>query len=179
MNIGFDLDGIFVKGPPFVPKILIERLYKEKDNGVLLYRIPGTFEQAFRKVTHSSILRPSINKNLAFLQTLAKEKQYNLYLITSRFGFLQRQTEQIAKKHHFDSIFKKLYLNYNNEQPHEFKNRIMKELGIERYIDDDFSLIRYLAKHNPKILFYWLNSHQQKQITENIFAITNISAITK
>ena len=30
MNIGFDLDKVFIDTPPFIPKTVIEKLYKKK-----------------------------------------------------------------------------------------------------------------------------------------------------
>lgn len=179
MNIGFDLDKVFVDYPPFIPNWVIDKLYKEKDNGVLLYRIPGLVEQKFRQFSHQSILRQPIKKNLSFLQSLTQEKKHNLYLISSRFGFLKKQTERLTKRHNFDSIFDKLYFNYLNEQPHEFKDRVVKEVKIDRFIDDDLSLITYLAKNNPNIIFYWLNNTQEKRITHNIFAVKSIEAVIK
>jgi hypothetical protein len=126
-----------------------------------------------------SFLRPPIKKNLSFLQSLSKEKKHNLYLISSRFGFLKKQTEKLAKRHSFYSIFKKLYFNYQNEQPHEFKDRVLKEIKIDRYIDDDLALIKHLAKENPKSIFYWLNTRLKKKLTHNILAVTDITEVVK
>src|SRR5260221_3171332 len=179
MNIGFDLDKIFIDHPPFIPDCIINKLYKERDNCILLYRIPGVVEQNLRQLSHQSFLRPPIQKNLAFLQRITQEKKYNLYLISSRFGFLKKQTERIRKKHEFDNIFKKLYFNYQNEQPHEFKNRIVKEIKIHKFIDDDLSLIKYLARENPNIIFYWLNNSQERKLADNIFAITDIAKVVR
>ena len=52
MKIGFDLDKIFINTPPFVPISIINKFYKQRDNGILLYRIPTRPEQLFRKATH-------------------------------------------------------------------------------------------------------------------------------
>lgn len=179
MNIGFDLDKIFVDYPPFIPNWVIDKLYKERDNGVLLYRIPGRFEQKLRQLSHQPFLRPPLKHNLSFLQVLAKNNTHTLYLISSRFGFLKKQTERLSKKQNFNSIFKKLYFNYDNEQPHEFKNKILKQLKIDRYIDDDLSLLKYLAKNNPSSKFYWLNSSINKEIEKNIIAVTDIQSLMK
>ena|SRR6266480_1087507 len=179
MNIGFDLDKVFVDYPPGIPHWIIDKLYKKKDSNTLLYRIPGKLEQKVRQISHYTFLRPAIQKNLLFLQNLSKERKHNLYLISSRFEFLKKQTEQLVKKHSFDSIFKKLYFNFLNEQPHEFKDRVMKEVHIDRYIDDDLSLIKYLARQNPNIIFYWLNSRWEKKLADNIFAVRDITEVVK
>ncbi|HEX8965007.1 MAG TPA: hypothetical protein VF820_01075 [Patescibacteria group bacterium] len=179
MNLGFDLDGIFVDKPPFMPKWLIEKLYKAKDTTVLEYRIPGNFEQKIRKISHISILRPAIKNNIVLLAELAKNKNNNLFLVSSRFNFLRNATEHIEEKYNFSTIFKKMVFNAKNEQPHIFKNRLIKELHIDRFVDDDLSLLFFLAKENPQTKFYWLNNKETKSLSQNLFAITNLLSIIK
>ncbi len=177
MNIGFDLDGIFVDKPPFMPKWLIEKLYKGGNRATLHYRIPGTFEQYIRKISHLSFLRPAIQSNIALLSQIAENNRNKLYLISSRFNFLKDATVHIEKKYNFSLIFKEMFFNKDNEQPHLFKNRLIKELKIDRFVDDDFSLLIYLAEENPQTIFYWLNNKEQKPIAKNLFAITNLLSI--
>ncbi len=114
MNIGFDLDGIFINTPPLVPKELIEKLYKKKDNGVLLYKIPSSSEQLFRKATHLPMFRPPIKDNLKFLKSISK-KDHKLYLISSRFKFLEKETNQLVKKYGLDTVFDGIYFNFDNK----------------------------------------------------------------
>src|SRR5579885_2610382 len=163
MKLGFDLDKVFIDYPPLIPNWVIDRLYKEKENGELLYRIPGTFEKHIRQLSHLPLFRQPIQKNLHVLESLAKEKKHSLFLISSRFGFLKKQTEYIAKKYHFYDIFTSMHFNFENEQPHFFKDKIIKKLHIDRYVDDDLSLVRFLAKENPKTLFFWLNNSLEKK----------------
>ena len=73
-----------------------------------------------------------------------------------------------------------MYFNYENKQPHEFKQEIIKNLHLDAYIDDDLSLLRHVASKNPKVKFYWLNQEiAGKKITKNIFAINHISDFLK
>src|SRR5688500_2952182 len=98
MAIGFDLDRIFINTPPLIPGKVISKFYKKKDNGELVYRIPSRPEQIFRRVTHFPLFRPQIEENLAVLHKLAK-KDHKLYLISSRYKFLEDVTEQLVKKY--------------------------------------------------------------------------------
>lgn len=171
MNIGFDLDKVFIDTPPLIPKIIIDKLYKKRDNGILLYRIPSKPEQIFRRLTHLSIFRPSINENLEFLKSIPRDKN-KLYLISSRFKFLENRTKRVIRKYHFDKIFDEMFFNFANEQPHIFKNRIIKKLKLDYYIDDDLSLLNYAARHNPKTVFFWLIPKANQSLPEkNIFHI--------
>lgn len=177
MNIGFDLDGIFVDKPPFMPKWLIEKLYKEKDDKILQYRIPGKLEQQIRKISHFPIFRPAITGNISKLIQIANNNRHALFLISSRFGFLKDATLHIEKKYSFPSIFKIISFNYENGQPHVFKNRLIKKLNINKYVDDDLSLLKFLAKENPQVIFYWLNAKKNEQLENNLLAITDLLTI--
>jgi hypothetical protein len=180
MKIGFDLDKVFVNTPPFVPLSIINRLYKQRDNGILLYRIPSRPEQFFRKATHIPPLRPPIKGNIEYLRELAKDKNHQLYLISSRFKFLEPETEKLVKKFQLDKIFDKLYFNYDNKQPHEFKNEILQKLKLDIFVDDDFSLIRYVAKDNPKTKFFWLDDREKPAVLDkNINVVAKIGEILK
>jgi hypothetical protein len=71
-----------------------------------------------------------------------------------------------------------MYFNFENQQPHIFKNNIISKLNLDLYIDDDLSLIKYVAKHNDKTKFYWLNDRQKNKIIEkNIFAVSKLAQI--
>jgi hypothetical protein len=178
MRIGFDLDKIFINTPPFVPISIINKFYKKRDNGILLYRIPTRPEQLLRKATHVPLLRPPIQQNLTFLRELAKDKNNHLFLISSRFKFLEPETEQLVKKYRLNSIFEKLYFNFDNKQPHKFKNEILKELKLDVFVDDDLSLVRYVAKDNPKTKFFWLDDRTKPvKLDNNISAITELDQI--
>lgn len=177
MNIGFDLDKIFIDYPPFVPDWIIDRMYRKRSNGKLVYRIPSTLEQYFRIITHFPFFRPPITKNISIIKELTKNKSHKYFLISSRFGFLKNTTDKLIKTHGFNEIFDGMYFNYKNEQPHLFKNRILQDRKIDRYVDDDLPLLKFLQSRHPKTFFFWLNKFQTKSITSNLMAIRNLSDI--
>lgn len=177
MRIGFDFDKVFIDYPPFFPSKIIDRLYKEKDNGVLLYRIPSKPEQLMRKATHLPFLRPGIKNNLSFLKEISK-KDNQLFLISSRFKFLEKETYRLIRKHKLDHVFDGLYFNFENKQPHLFKDEVIQKLKLDLYIDDDLSLLRHVAKGSEKTFFFWLNPKNNLQkVTSNIYAIKKLSDI--
>lgn len=179
MNIGFDLDKVFIDYPPFVPSRLVDRLYKKRSNGILLYRIPSYPEQVFRKATHFPLLRPAIKTNLQFLRSIPKTNN-KLFLISSRYKFLEKQTQHVIQKYQLDKIFDEMYFNFQNKQPHEYKNEIIKKLNLDLYIDDDLSLIQYVAKHNPKTKFFWLTPHKKTHLfSQNVTPISKLTEIFK
>ncbi len=48
------------------------------------------------------------------------------------------------------------------------------------HIDDDLSLVKFVAKHNPKTRFLWLNDKTEKKpISQNVFPILSLSDILR
>lgn len=178
MNLGFDLDKVFIDYPPFIPSKIIDRIYKKEFNGKLSYRIPGKPEQIIRLFTHYYFFRPPIRKNLEFIKRLRKLNHKHI-LISSRFSFLKKTTERLIKKHRLDKLFNELYFNFDDQQPHIFKNQIIQRLKIDRYVDDDLRLLEYVSERNPKTLFFWLNNKIKNKLTKNLISITNLSEMLK
>jgi len=160
MNIGFDLDKIFINFPPFVPSKIIDLFYKERTNHELKYRIPSKAEQIIRIFSHHPLLRFPITQNLNYLNNLALANNNKYYLI---------------KRYRLDKIFKAMYFNYENKQPHQFKNEVIGKLNLGMYVDDDLQLLEYLIDKNPKTKFFWLNNKISKPLKKNLFAIKHLS----
>lgn len=179
MNVGFDLDKIFVDTPPLIPGKFIDLFYKGKTNESLKYRIPGRLEQIIRIISHYPLFRQPIKENIEFMKKLAAEKNHTYYLISSRFGFLKNTTEKLVQRYKLDKIFKSLHFNYANEQPHLFKSKLIQKLKIDQYIDDDLSLLNFLTGKNPKTKLFWLNEKISKPLKKNLFAIKHISEMFK
>lgn len=179
MNIGFDLDKIFIDTPPLVPSKLIDLFYKGKTNHELKYRVPSKMEQVIRVLSHHPLFRSPITGNINYVKNLASSSKGNYYLISSRFSFLEKRTDNLIKHYKFDKIFNTMYFNYENRQPHQFKNEIIKKIALNMYIDDDLQLLEYLINKNPKTKFFWLNKKISKPLKKNLFAIKYISEMFK
>lgn len=177
MNLGFDFDKILIDYPPFVPHGLIDRLYKQKKNGILSYRIPSRPEQLLRLITHQSIFRPLIIENILFVRKIARQKQHKCYLLSSRFNFLKKVTDKLIEQYQLHQVFDGLYFNFGNSQPHLFKHREIKKLKIDRYVDDDLPLLEFLSQENLKTKFFWLNKKQTAKLKKNLTAIEKLSQI--
>jgi len=174
MNVGFDLDKIFIDFPPLIPSRIIDSFYKEKTNHELKYRIPSKIEQIIRVFSHHPLFRPPIIKNIEYVKNLTlKNNKY--YLISSRFGFLKKRTDNLIKRYRFDKIFNTMYFNYENKQPHQFKNDVIRKLDLDMYVDDDLQLLKYLMDKNAETKFFWLNKKSSKPLKGNLFAIKNLS----
>lgn len=176
MRIGFDFDGIFVDKPPFIPQAIGEWLYKRKKNHTLIYRFPGRFEQKLRVFSHHSVFRSPLRDNVRAFLKMRKNRRHTFYLVSGRFGFLREKTHAWLTTHKMGHTFKKMYFNFGNEQPHLFKNRIIKKLKLQHHIDDDLDLITFLAHENPDVTFYWVygKQFQKKSLPRNVRHIKDL-----
>lgn len=174
MNIGFDLDGVFIDKPPLVPKWLIELLYKGRSKN-LSYRFPSKPEQLLRKLSHRKAFRPLIKKNIDVIINRRRQNKHAFFLISARFSFLQKETENLLSSHRLKELFGETLFNTLNMQPHLFKENVLKKLAIHRYVDDDLLLLLFLAARFPRINFFWLNKKKKKTLEKNVFAIRNLS----
>lgn len=149
--MGFDLDGILVDGPPFVPSWLLEFLYRGKKQKKLHYRIPHSkVEIWIRCLSHYPMFRPPILKNIEVLKQMTDNE---LFLVTSRFSFLQEKTMSLLKLYNLDHFFKEIALNLKDEQPHLFKLKTLERLKLDMFIDDDEELLAFLSEKLPDVKF--------------------------
>lgn len=158
LKIAFDLDGVIVDKPPLVPKSFLEWLFRGPKKNVLHYRFPKTKpEQEIRKFSHFYLFRPPIRTNIRFIDRLAKNKKVELYVISGRYSFLKSATEQWLRKRKVNKYFKAIYLNLNDEQPHLFKERLLKKMKMDIFVDDDDLLVNYLSQKVDNTKIYCLS----------------------
>jgi len=173
-----------VNKPPLVPKKWLEYLFRGKRKNGFHYRYPKTeLEIWLRKLSHFYLFRPPIKKNIEIAKEF-KKQGYKLYLISSRYSFLEKETAVWLKKRELNNLFEKVFLNLDNEQPHVFKEKTIRQLDLDYYFDDDRDMVAFLQlKFKDKI--FWVK--QGETITMNdkkkiLFSLTyyepNISGVT-
>lgn len=145
IKIAFDLDGIIIDKPPLIPKKLLERLFKGKGNGKLHYRFPHSkLEQKIRKLSHFYLFRPPIRKNIEFIKKLANDNNYELFVVSGRYSFIKDETKVWFEKRGLENVFKNIFLNSSDKQPHLFKEEKLREIDADIFVDDDCLIITYL-----------------------------------
>lgn len=154
IRVGFDLDGVLFFNPLRIVRAPIEFAKKH-----LLHKDPSHFyvpqtlpEQILWRAVHMSSLMPAIG-----WQRIRKLKEKGLiepYLITARFKCLQNDFKRCIKTLEADSYFTGCYQNLDNEQPHLFKEKMVKQLGIEYYVEDNWNIVNHLSKNtDAKVLW--------------------------
>ena len=149
--LGFDLDGVIVDKPPLIPKVWLEYLFKGGGENNLYYRFPQSkMEQIIRKISHFYLFRPPLKKNIDFVKKL-KKQGHRLYLISGRYSFLKKETANWLKERGLNGMFREIFLNLKNEQPYVFKERIIRQLNLDYYFEDDKKIAAYLQERQSGV----------------------------
>lgn len=176
MRIAIDLDGVIVDKPPLIPKKLIEWLFRGGRKNGLHYRFPTTrLEQLIRKLSHFYLLRPAIDKNINFLKKNSGKEIGELFIVSARYSFLEQETKIWLRKRGIGNLFSQVYLNLKDEQPHFFKEKILKKLKVDIFIDDDHLLADYLIGRLGNTRIYCLSSNKTACLkAENIKSLQEV-----
>jgi len=158
IKVGFDLDGVVINKPLFVPQFVIDLLVRGKKDHQLSYRYPSTnFEKEIRILSHNPIFRPPIKENIKLIQKLFKSNKYELYVVSSRYSFLENRTKEWFRFYENGKFFRKIYINTKNEQPHIYKEKMIKKLRLDIFIDDDAHLVNYLKENLAGVKIFHVN----------------------
>lgn len=144
LRVGFDFDGVIAYNPlrtVRLPISLFGRLFGKEDS-VVTYFPKSKFEQALWILIHETSFFPSVGFDK--LQILLKDDTVECYILTSRYACLESSFYRWLKKHKIDRSFKGYYLNKKNELPHKFKERIIRKLNLDYYVDDNWGIVDYL-----------------------------------
>lgn len=180
MKIGFDLDRVFINFPPFIPPQIIDWLYKNHGQKTLSYSIPQSpLSKLIRRTSHLSLFRSPIRKNIKTLSQIFLNPDLKLYLVSGRYRFLENLTFKLLHKYNLITPFAKIYLNSMDEQPHLFKEKILKKLNLDLFVDDDLDLLKYLQESGLKTKLIWYHPGRKNAETLGITAIANFSEMTK
>lgn len=178
MKIGFDLDRIFIDTSGIVPHWLVDWLYKDHCHKELSYSIPkSSISKLIRRTSHIPPLRPPLKKNIETLSQIILKPNLQLYLISSRYQSLEKLTLKLLNKYNLITPFSKIYLNTADEQPHLFKEKVLKELNLDLFIDDDLDLLKHLQKQGLKTKLVWYNPDHKINAIQGIIAISDLSEI--
>jgi uncharacterized HAD superfamily protein len=157
LQVGFDMDGVLLYNPgriirPFVSSIKRIFLHKKK----LTFYYPKTdHEKLFWRFVHKSSIynAPGLNE----ITKLVEEEKIEAYLITARYNFLGNSVINWVKKNKLEKTFKGVFYNSKDEQPHEFKERMIKKLKLDMYVEDNFDIVNHLSKTTPAEILWIYN----------------------
>ena len=155
IRIGLDFDGVVAYNPMRIFRAWVAFL-KHRILGIrkLRFWYPKYNWQKFMWVIiHESSILPA--NGVELLKQIAASGQVEVHLVTARYSFLDNHLRKWLKKQKIDNLFKTINLNTKDEQPHLFKERTIKSLRCDYFIEDNFDIVSHLSgKSKTKI--YWI-----------------------
>lgn len=168
LKVGFDLDGVLLYNPARIIRPIISLLKKKKlliNRQQLVFYVPKPgLGQFLWELLHKSSVW--VAPGFPEIEELKKAKKIEPYLITGRFGHLQENYNKWRKKMKADKIFVRSFMNASDEQPHIFKERMIKELKLDFFIEDNWDIVQYLDQQ--------FNQSKTKKNSVTIIWLTNI-----
>lgn len=165
LRVGFDLDGVVLYNPARTirrPMTLFKHYFFPKKEKQFFHPTSKPL-QFINRLMHLSSFK--VASGFEDIIDLAKKGHIEPYIITARWSFLKDDFEAWMKKLHVPVHFKSYHLNEKNEQPHLFKERMIKELKLDAYVEDNLNIVDHLKKStNAHVIWiYNIFDHFEKR----------------
>lgn len=160
LKIGFDLDGVLLYNPtrtvrPLVAFVKKKILHKKQTK----FFYPHTkFQQAIFRIFHFSSFMTA--PGFESIRDLVAQEKIEAYLITARFAYLKKDLDKWLQKVNGDTIFKAVYYNKRNQQPHVYKAHMIEKLQLDVYMEDNWDIVEHVSKnkHLEHCRVYWITN---------------------
>ncbi len=165
LRVGFDFDGVVVYNPmrilrPFASFIKKKNLLKRKE---LEFFVPTKkWEKFLWFLAHQTSLFPAAGWQR--IEELKRDKVIEPYLITGRNTFLKNDLKFKLKLFGLEKIFTTVYITEKDEQPHLFKERIIKQLKLDYFIEDNWDIVQYLSQCHLPAKIIWVSNLVDEKI---------------
>ena len=156
LRVGFDLDGVILYNPVRVlrPVASFLKPFVFRPNGQQFYFPKTRPEQFFWRILHKTSFWEA--PGLSDIHTLALTKKIEPYIITARYDFLKSDVEQWFKKIQAHTYFSQCFYNTKNEEPHFFKERMIRNLHLDVFVEDNWGIVEYLAPKFTQTKIVWI-----------------------
>jgi hypothetical protein len=158
IRVGFDFDGVVAYNPLRVVRSSItfvkKKILRRKNTA---FTIPkGGLPRFIWRIAHDTSFFPS--RGTGTLRKLVETDRIEAYLISGRFGYLEDHLNTWLTRNKMKQYFTKININKNDEQPHKFKERTIRKLGLDFYIEDNWDIVEHLSKTVPETKVYWVTN---------------------
>jgi hypothetical protein len=162
IRIGLDFDGVVAYNPMriFRPVIVF---VKKRVLGIKSVRFiypEKKWQQLLWKVAHDTSVFPA--KGADLLRRFDRDK-YEFHLITARYSFLDDHLDRWLRKYHIKTYFHSINMNMKNQQPHIFKEEMIKKMKLDYFVEDNWDIVSHLKKKvNAKV--FWIYNIMDRRI---------------
>ncbi len=180
IRVGFDFDGVVIYNParimrPFASFIKKKNFVKRKE---LEFFIPTkNWEKFLWWLAHQSSLFPA--QGWSEVKRLKEAGIIEPYLITGRNTYLKNDLEFKFKLFGLNNIFNSVHITEKNEQPHIFKERIIKKLKLDVFVEDNWDIVRYLNQCYLPTRIIWVTNLVDSQKIDYPDKVKNLKEALK
>ncbi len=157
LRVGFDLDGVLLYNPARIIRMPVSRLkHRFIPKREKVFFIPSSKPaQLLWHIFHLSsiFVAPGLND----IKRLKEKGLIEPYLVTARYNFLKKDLQRWVRKMNAHDIFEGVFMNEHNLQPHHYKERVVKRLDLEVFIEDNWDVIDHLKKTTKTTPFWVYN----------------------
>jgi len=154
LKVGFDLDGVLLYNPARIARPIIvffKKIFLKKE--VDKFHYPQTkIQKLIWLMLHKVVFGPALGYDE--LKKLIKTKKMKAYIITGRNESLKDDYNRWMKKLEAKKYFSGYFFNDKNEQPYLFKERMIRKLKLDLYVEDNWDIVNYLKKQTKVLWIY-------------------------
>lgn len=156
LKVGFDLDGVILYNPARIMRPVVALIKKAllKKKKLKFYVPENPREKLLWKLFHKSSLFTA--SGFEEVEKMVNKKDIEAYIITARYDFLKDDFHAWLKGKKADKYLKAYFHNEKNEQPHIYKERKLRELDLDVFVEDNLDIVRHLKKTFPDKHIIWI-----------------------
>ncbi len=157
LKVGFDLDGVLLYNPARLARLPItlfkHAFFKKRAKKFIIPNHP--ISKFIWSLAHwtSLFVSPGFDQ----IEKMVKQGKIDAYIISGRYSFLENDFQRWANRLNKAGIFTEMHFNKNDEQPHLFKEKLIKKLDLDVFIEDNWDIVSYLAKRGRTKIFWVYN----------------------
>ena len=154
--VGFDFDGVVAYNPARLARFPISLIKHAicKKNTVSFFVPKTPLQRSLWALGHETSVFPA--KGASLLRHLSHEGVIEAHLVTARFGFLEEHLLRFLDRWDLRDAFSTITLNTREEQPHEYKARIVHEKKFDYYIEDNWDIVSHMNATKGKTQVHWI-----------------------
>jgi hypothetical protein len=154
--IGLDFDGVVAYNPARLARFPISFI-KRHIFGVqkVQFFVPKTaLQRSLWALGHETSMFPS--RGASLLRELTRSGQVEAHLVTARFGYLEKGLLAFLKRWDLLDCFTSITVNTKEEQPHKFKERMIRLHKFSYYVEDNWDIVSYLSDQHTSAEVHWI-----------------------
>lgn len=162
VRVGLDFDGVVSYNPFRIIRAPIKWFKRKfRKTNKLSFFVPHTWWQTWIWILmHESSLIPA--RGATLLGEMCAREEIEVHLITGRFEFLEKNLTNFLRRYRMTTYFSSININKKREQPHLFKERMIKKLKLDYYVEDNWDIVQYL-QGKTKAEIIWIYNYLDRQ----------------